>query len=536
MKKTLLSITLAACTAMGMMADEPTAVLTFASSQVGQSTRLGLVASDGFQVDWGDGNLIDYTSGAYYTETLKGQTVKLYGDFRQIVANSVNLTDVNLDGCPNMQQLQMNYNAFPSLNLSHMTNLTGLYAEGGAMTSLDVAGCTALRVLDVSENRIAGTLDCSGMAALTKLDCGDNLLTTVLLPKQQNIYQVDVRNNLLTSLDVTGLGNVTELDCQENRITSLDLTGMTKLEDLYAYDNAIETINISGVPGLKTLSLSDNQIAAIDLSTCPNLEGVHLTNNNLSTINLSQNTGVRYLNIGGNQLAELNTTMLSQLSRLTCENNQLTELDLSGNANLYVLYADHNQLSDIDLSVTPRVYDLNLAFNQLANLDLSRHNLYYVQVNDNQLSTLDLSSSNYLYRLAAENNQLTDVTFASMSYLQGLTLQHNRLTAERLTEIINALPDVTNVDVTEYNQSYAKIFGYDALPGVDGTPATLKGWQVTGYAPYTAITGVNGDAQVVRTVYYGINGTMMTSEPESGVYIARDMLVGGQSRTRKVVK
>ena len=65
MKKTLLSITLAACTAMGMMADEPTAVLTFASSQVGQSTRLGLVASDRFQVDWGDGNLIDYTSGAY---------------------------------------------------------------------------------------------------------------------------------------------------------------------------------------------------------------------------------------------------------------------------------------------------------------------------------------------------------------------------------------------------------------------------------------------------------------------------------------
>lgn len=527
---------LVACTAMGVLADEPTAVLTFANSQVGQSTRLGLVANGNFQVDWGDGTPVEYSAGAYYTETLKGQTMKLYGDFIQIVANSVNLTDVNLDGCPNMQQLQMNYNAFTALNLSHMTQLKGLYAEGGSMTSLDVAGCTALRVLDVSENRIAGTLDCSGMADLTKLDCGDNLLTAVLLPKQQNIYQVDVRNNLLTSLNVTDLAAVTELDCQENRITSLDLTGMTKLEDLYAYDNAIETINISGVPGLKTLSLSDNKIAAIDLSTCPNLEGVHLTNNQLTAIDLSQNTGVRYLNIGGNQLAQLNTTMLSQLSRLTCENNQLTELDLSGNANLYVLYADHNQFSDIDLSVAPSVYDLNLAHNQLTELNLSLHNLYYVQVNDNQLTSLDLSSSSYLYRLAAQENQLTDITFGSMSYLQGLTLQHNRLQAERWNEIIDALPDVTDVSVSEYNQEYAKIFGYDALPGVDGTPATLKGWQVTGYVPYTGVNSLNSDAQVVRTAYYSIDGTQLDREPESGLYIVCDILSNGQSQSHKVVK
>ncbi len=521
---------------MALMAQEPTATLTFANSQVGQSTRLGLVASGAFQVDWGDGTLVDYTSGAYYTETLKGQTMKLYGDFIQIVANSVNLTNVNLDGCPNMQQLQMNYNAFSSLNLSHMTNLTGLYAEGGSMTSLDVAGCTALRVLDVSENRIGGTLDCSGMAALTKLDCGDNLLTAVLLPKQQSIYQVDVRNNQLTELDVTGLGNVTELDCQENRITSLDLTGMSKLEDLYAYDNAIESINISGVPALKTLSLSDNMIGTIDLSTCPNLEGVHLTNNQLTAIDLSQNTGVRYLNIGGNQLTELNTTLLSQLSRLTCENNQLTELDLSGNSNLYVLYADHNQLSAIDLSVAPSVYDLNLAYNQLSDLDLSQHNLYYVQVNNNQLSTLDLSKSSYLYRLAAQDNQLTEVTFGSMSYLQGLTLQHNQLPAERWIEIINALPDVSNVSVSEYNQEYAKIFGYDALPGVDGTPATLKGWQVTGYAPYTSVEGLSSDAQVVRCVYYSLDGKVLSHEPASGIYIVSELLSNGQSRSHKTIK
>lgn len=479
---------------MALMAQEPTATLTFANSQVGQSTRLGLVASGAFQVDWGDGTLVDYTSGAYYTETLKGQTMKLYGDFIQIVANSVNLTNVNLDGCPNMQQLQMNYNAFSSLNLSHMTNLTGLYAEGGSMTSLDVAGCTALRVLDVSENRIGGTLDCSGMAALTKLDCGDNLLTAVLLPKQQSIYQVDVRNNQLTELDVTGLGNVTELDCQENRITSLDLTGMSKLEDLYAYDNAIESINISGVPALKTLSLSDNMIGTIDLSTCPNLEGVHLTN------------------------------------------NQLTELDLSGNSNLYVLYADHNQLSAIDLSVAPSVYDLNLAYNQLSDLDLSQHNLYYVQVNNNQLSTLDLSKSSYLYRLAAQDNQLTEVTFGSMSYLQGLTLQHNQLPAERWIEIINALPDVSNVSVSEYNQEYAKIFGYDALPGVDGTPATLKGWQVTGYAPYTSVEGLSSDAQVVRCVYYSLDGKVLSHEPASGIYIVSELLSNGQSRSHKTIK
>ena len=190
----------------------------------------------------------------------------------------------------------------------------------------------------------------------------------------------------------------------------------------------------------------------------------------------------------------------------------------------------------IDLSVAPHVYDLNLAYNQLAELDLSQHNLYYVQVNNNQLQTLDLSNSSYLYRLAAQENQLTDVTFKNMSYLQGLTLQHNNLTAERWIEIIDALPDVTNVSVSEYNQEYAKIFGYDALPGVDGTPATLKGWQVTGYAPHTGINTSDGDAQVVRTVYYGINGTILDREPQSGLYIARDILGNGQSRSRKVVK
>lgn len=536
MRTCLLYVAIMASAALSMDAADLTGTLTFDASQVGQSTRLGLVANGDFQVDWGDGTLVDYSAGSYYTETLKGQTMKLYGDFKQIVANSVNIVDVNLDGCHNMVQLQMNYNQFPTLNVSHMTQLTGLYAEGGKLKNLDVASCAAMRVLDVSENEIQGTLDCSTMSELTKLDCGDNQLTAVLLPKQDKIYQVDVRNNQLATLDVTGLSAVTELDCQGNQLQELDLTGMSKLEDLYAYENQISAINISGAPALETLSLSDNKIAVIDLTQHTKLEGIHLTNNNLNEIDLSKNTGVRYLNIGGNNLTTLDTKNLSMLSRLTCENNQLTELDLTGNANLYILYADHNLIEAIDMSQAPLVYDLNLAFNKLTELDLSKHNLYYVQVNDNELATLDLSSSSYLYRLAAQNNQLTDITFKSLNYLQGLTIEHNHIAADHLNEIINGLPDVTGLTVNDYNSDYAKIFRYDALPGVDASPAEAKGWIVTGFEAQTGVNSLSAEGHVVHTIYYGINGIVLDHEPESGIFIAREMMSDGQSVSRKVVK
>ena len=478
-------------------ADDANLVITFTEGT--KSVRLGLGGGT-FSVDWGDGELTEYSSAAYYSHTITGNTVKVYGEDLQLLqATGGTIETITVNNAPALQRIQVGNNALKSLDLSGATALTGLYAEGNSLTSLDLSRCTALRVIDVHENQIGGTVDCSAMNALSKIDVADNHLTALVLPSHTTLYDVDCSNNNIETLDVTGRSGITELKCSGNLLSALDLKGMTGLTELYAYENRLTTIDVSEATALETLNVSDNELTAIDLSKNTALTGLYLYNNAISELDLSKNTKVRWLNVHDNRLAALNTSAQPSLSLLIANNNEIAAVDLTANPSLSQVQLGNNRLESIDVSRASYLSWLKVDNNRLSELNVSANSyLYWLECDSNRIASLDLSKNTYVQWVAAQDNLLDTLDVTANTGLQGLTIARNKMSVDAINAIIDALPNVSSVEITDNNRLWGRQLDISYMPGTRSArkdDATAKGWIVT--ALYDILRGdLNADGVV----------------------------------------
>lgn len=464
----------------------PTIILTFAPGT--EATRIGTGGASGYEftIDWGDGVEVPYTGQNYYSSLLKGTTVKIYGDdVILLYANDQGVLTADMSRAAKLQRIQLQNNGMTSLALGQHPLLDGIYANGNALTSLDVAGCPAIRVLDLHENQLAGTLDCSAMTSLSKIDVADNALTSLVLPKSATVYEIDCSNNNLTALDATGLSGLDELDCSGNAIAALDLTGLTAMTTLRAGDNQLAAIDLAPASSLETVVLYGNNIESVDLSANSSLSGVYLQDNRLTALDITANPSVRWLNVGNNNISELNVAAQTYLSILIATNNKLSAIDLSHNASLSSLDLAGNMLSTVDVSKASYLSQFHIENNAITTLDLSKNAyLYGLFCGNNRLSALDLSKNTYLQRLEAQGNALTALDIAANAGLQEILLQSNKLDAVALAALVAALPDVSTVEVTPETDFLRKL-DISFNPGTADTdiaPAEAKGWYVTAVA------------------------------------------------------
>ena len=95
---------------------------------------------------------------------------------------------------------------------------------------------------------------------VTKLDCSDNQLTSLDLPKNTALTTLYCDRNQLTRLDVSKNAALTELGCSENQLTSLDVSKNTALTELYCSNNQLTSLNVSRCARLNTLYCDSNRI------------------------------------------------------------------------------------------------------------------------------------------------------------------------------------------------------------------------------------------------------------------------------------
>lgn len=462
----------------------PVITLTFDPSVTSARLGLGGAGSYEFSVDWGDGNEVTYNSQAYYTHDITGSTVKIYGDdiilFR---GASQGIVTADMSRAAALQQIMIGSNPLVSLTLGDHPSMTGLYAENSLLTSINVAGCPALRVLDIHENAIEGTIDCSAMSSLSKIDIADNHFTSLTLPKHSDVYEVDCSRNDLTEIDVTGLSGLSSLSCSENALTSLDLTGLDSVEEIYADGNQLSSIDISPCQSLTKIMAAENKIENIDLSKNASLSGVYLQDNLLTAIDVTSNPNVRWLNFGNNNVASIDVTAQRYLSILIANNNAISSIDLSKNSSLSSLDLSGNALESIDLSACGYLSQCHLENNALSTLDTSKNPyLYGLFCGNNALTSLDLKSNTYLQRLEAQGNALTSLDITANTGLQSIFLQSNKFDTASIDALIAQLPDVTGVNVTEETSSFLRHLNISFMPGTadaDIAPAEAKGWTVT---------------------------------------------------------
>ena len=273
----------------------------------------------------------------------------------------------------------------------------------GAITQTDVAVVTSLNLMD---NGISSLSGIEHFTALTELVCAKNQLTKLDVSKNIKLESLTCSNNQLTELDVSKNTELTSLRCSDNQLTELDVSKSTVLTLFFCDGNQLKKLDVSKNTVLRNFACGGNQLSELDVNSNVGLDAFSCVDNQLAKLDVSNNVGLRYLACSSNMLTELDLGNNTELSNFSCSNNMFKELDVSKN----------DKLSIFDCS-----------FNQLLELDLSNNSVSELRCNNNQLSSLDLSTHTSLRYLNCDNNQLTQLNVGTVAYLDSICCRYNNL-------------------------------------------------------------------------------------------------------------
>lgn len=117
------------------------------------------------------------------------------------------------------------------------------------------------------------------------------------------------------------------------------------------------------------------------------------------------------------------------LERLNVNNNRLTSLDVSKNTRLTSLYCATNALGHLDVTGCPELVDLNCERNRLTELNLACNpKLVQLYCRHNSLTQLDVSRNLELVFIETFDNSLTSFDCSMLKKLEFLHIDYNKLT------------------------------------------------------------------------------------------------------------
>ena len=194
-----------------------------------------------------------------------------------------------------------------------------------------------------------------------------------------------------------------------------------------------------------------NTITSIDVSNLTNLSSLNLSFNQLSEIDLSNLNSIGEIGLGGNLFTSIDDIVFptnGSLFGLSINNNQLTSIE-GLPTDLSYLDCQNNQITTLDLSSFTNLSDLNCSNNQLTSLDVSQFNLYEFYCNDNPLTSLTLSS--YTAWLNVSNTNLTEIDLSNLNGLTSLNISNcpNLIAVDLAGTQVNGFTCINN-PVLEY--------------------------------------------------------------------------------------
>ena len=92
----------------------------------------------------------------------------------------------------------------------------------------------------------------------------------------------DKKNYTLTSQTITIHGDVTKLDCSDNQLTSLDLPKSTVLTELFCFENKLTSLDLPKSTVLTELFCFENKLTSLDVSRCARLNTLYCDSNRIN--------------------------------------------------------------------------------------------------------------------------------------------------------------------------------------------------------------------------------------------------------------
>ena len=120
--------------------------------------------------------------------------------------------------------------------------------------------------------------------------------------------------------------------------------------------------------------------------------------------------------------------LLTYVDELNVDGNEISTIDLSKNTKLEWLSVEKNNLDKLDVSKNPKLHTLRCGGNNLKTLDLSKNTeLLELSVESNELDKLDLSKNTKLYSLCIDNNNIDKLDLSKNTELVFLDCVGNNL-------------------------------------------------------------------------------------------------------------
>ncbi len=455
----------------------------------------------------------------------------------------------NIDG---LTELSVRYNNIVDLTgIEDFVSLITLRCDNNDITSLDVSNNQTLTDLRCHDNPL-GTLDLSANTLLTRVDAFRTELTNINLTGLTQLAVLKVSENLFSSIDLSTNTGLIELTISENSaLTSLDVSTHTELVKLYAYECQLGSLDLSTNTKIEVVNVQDNLLITLDVSANTVLESLNAEDNQLTSINLSANTGLRLLYLDDNQLTSLDLSNNTNLTRLECENNKLVSLNVKNGSSASIstlrstsnfdlncievddpvaatagtgnysgwlkddstAYADgcvpftyvpddnfEQTLIDLALDDVLDNFVVTSNISGITILDLNTQSiadvtgiedftaLITLNVNDNQITRLDLKQNTALTSIQANNNQLQ---FFSVK---------NGNNANVTTFSVTGNADLLCIEVDDETASYLSAWQKDATAsfGTICTACTVDGTEIATQAELDLFVAYLGSCNTVN--------------------------------------
>ncbi len=202
----------------------------------------------------------------------------------------------------------------------------------------------------------------------------------------------------------------------------------------------------------------------------------------------------------------------SSLLRLGLDNNNLSSVNLSSNSALESLFIEANSLSNLDLSSNAKLRHLNISANNLSSLNLSANTaLTYLDCSSNKLSILDLSANTSLAYLDADGQILDSKQALTFTGSASYPWQFDFKTI--VTEANAA--NISSVTATDESASYVSVSfnaGSDAIATFASVPAKATYIYETGISGFTMDVTIAFSEPEIPNFGYPINASYFPDE------------------------
>lgn len=227
------------------------------------------------QIDWGGGQLSDYTIPKANEPFTISQTVdlgakiKLYGPVTLVDATASKIVAVAFEDAAKIETLRLTRNKIEQIDLSRLPNLKELQITDNKLSELSLSATPKLEELYCGYNKLT-QLAVERTPLLSVLNCNDNQISALALASLPKLEIAVLSGNAFgESLDLSANKKLRVLDIENCQLTKVKLES-EYLERIKANGNKLTALQLIPYAGLAlnlhSLDVRDNSFTACDLN------------------------------------------------------------------------------------------------------------------------------------------------------------------------------------------------------------------------------------------------------------------------------